>query len=341
MLFTCFVNYVFMLQCCFHGVVLITCTVPCHSHAGATAGTRTTHAPTKLHYFHIPYLFCSIAVGDLPPPGSVQGLRILGDAAPYATSMVSTRIDSVTIGAGLPPIPAKLVSRIEAGKYINMTELLPDKLGILRTAASDDSFKTTRPRRKALSGILEWIQSFAIYMAVVCRKQPHRIQDLLGYQTLIVEASLEYQGDSWVGYDRRFRQRAATNPSLLWANTDPTLWNLAFSGQARVSRCRHCFILSHTTEHCDWAPDPTPLMMSHPTSSQYPQHQQLPICRAWNNDPRPLCPVPQCSYRHICWQCYSDDHKACHCPQSGRPSAASGRGQKPQSQVKAIPLFRR
>ena len=37
-------------------------------------------------------------------------------------------------------------------------------------------------------------QCFAIYMAICCRKHPQCIHDLLGYQTLIVEVSLEYQG---------------------------------------------------------------------------------------------------------------------------------------------------
>lgn len=40
--------------------------------------------------------------------------------------------------------------------------------------------------------ILEWIQCFGIYVAVLMQKHPNRIQDLLGYQTLIVEACMEY-----------------------------------------------------------------------------------------------------------------------------------------------------
>ena len=34
------------------------------------------------------------------------------------------------IGAGLPPVPQKLVLRIQAGEYVDMVELLPDRLGI-------------------------------------------------------------------------------------------------------------------------------------------------------------------------------------------------------------------
>jgi len=35
---------------------------------------------------------------------------------------------------------------------------------------------------------------------------------------------MEYEGDAWLGYDRRFRQRAASNPQASWAKSDSTLW---------------------------------------------------------------------------------------------------------------------
>ena len=76
----------------------------------------------------------------------------------------------VTIDVGLPPVPTKLVSRIEAGEYLDITELLPDRLGITRSPAINDPAKTGRQRRRGLSGILKWVQYFATYMAVCCRK---------------------------------------------------------------------------------------------------------------------------------------------------------------------------
>ena len=81
-----------------------------------------------------------------------------------------------------------------------MTELLPDRLGTIKSPVDDDSLKAGSQQRRALSGILEWVQCFATYMAVCCQKQPHCIQNFLGYQTLMVEASLEYQEDGWLGY---------------------------------------------------------------------------------------------------------------------------------------------
>ena len=85
-------------------------------------------------------------------------------------------------------------------------------------------------------------------------KHPQKIKDLLGYQALIVEARMEYDGETWLAYDRRFRQTVAATPDTMWAKIDPTLWNKAFTGQAKSKRCKYCFSLSHESTDCDWAP---------------------------------------------------------------------------------------
>ena len=143
---------------------------------------------------------CFHSTWQSSPSWSVQWLRILGQSTSVTTPPLLAQDDCVTIRAGLPPVLDKIVSRIEAGEYIDMTELPPDRLGTTKSPVNNDSLKAGRQRRRALSGILEWVQCFITYMAVYCQKQSHRIQDLLDYQTLIVEALLEYQGDGWLGY---------------------------------------------------------------------------------------------------------------------------------------------
>ena len=54
---------------------------------------------------------------------------------------------------------------------------------------------------------------------------------------------MEYDGDGWLGYDRRFWQMAAVSTDVPWSRIDPTLWNKAFVGQAKVAWCKHCFSL--------------------------------------------------------------------------------------------------
>ena len=115
--------------------------------------------------------------------------------------------NTVALEASLPPILSKLITRIEAGEFIDMGELLPGRVGISRP---NDSGKALTEHR-TISGILEWIKCFNVYMAVISRKQAGRISDLLVYEILIIEAHMEYSGDAWLGYDIRFRQCTATD----------------------------------------------------------------------------------------------------------------------------------
>jgi hypothetical protein len=157
----------------------------------------------------------------------------------------------LSIGPGLPP-----VARIQAGEFIDMAELLPDCLGISTTPSKDDK-QATKQKRRQVTNILEWTQCFSIYVAVLTQKHTDRIQDLLGYQALIVETCMEYNSEAWLGYDRRFRQNAAATPGgTIWATMDPTLWNKAFTGQAHAQRCQYCFSLTH--KNLATATRPTP-----------------------------------------------------------------------------------
>ena len=114
-------------------------------------------------------------------------------------------------------------------------------------------------------------------------------------------------GRCWLGYDRGFQQQAAATPTR-WAVVDPTLWNLAFSGQAGTSRCRYCFSLSHCSSDCEILlttqgkhayspgysspnnipPSNIPSYMTRPTSQNQPRQNQPPPTRLPATTP-PLC----------------------------------------------------
>ena len=130
-----------------------------------------------------------------------------------------------------------------------MSDLLCDHLGSMRS----EEQRLSNTKRRTITNILEWIKCFCIYMAVVSRRNHQKIPEMLAYLTLIIEAHMEYAGDAWLGYDRRFRQRAAADPGMSWATIDPTFWSLAFSGRAKASRCKHCFSLTHTSANCEWS----------------------------------------------------------------------------------------
>ena len=148
-----------------------------------------------------------------------------------------------------------------------------------------------------MSSIIEWIQCFGIYTAVLSKSQPHRVADLLGYQTLILQAYMEFRGDRWLGYDRIFRLKAATQKDLKWASIDSNLWSVAFSAQGS-DRYHYCFSLNHTSRECSWDTDSKPPTVNH--YSTIPPSKGVrrvpPTCYQWNGDPSPQCAFKNCKY---------------------------------------------
>ena len=206
----------------------------------------------NIHLAH----FIPTALGQIPPPQSLEELSVYTQATRQGDQSLLYKSSTwSSLGAGLPPVPEKITSRIEAGEFIEMAELLPDRLGTAGMRAGDDQTKSVKTKRRLVTNIVEWVECFAIYIAVLSKKQPQRVPEMLGYLILILEAHTEYAGDGWLGYDRRFRMAAAGNPSINWAAIDTTLWNLAFSGKARSAQYKHCFSLSHLSKDCEWEPE--------------------------------------------------------------------------------------
>ena len=116
----------------------------------------------------------------MSPSRMLQHILLIGDevltaatparihnAVPMNTQEPTPRAHIATLlGAGLPPISAKLVLRIEAGEFINMAEFLPERLDPMRTLFTDEPEPLkSNEHHKTVTSILEWTQCFAIYFA--------------------------------------------------------------------------------------------------------------------------------------------------------------------------------
>ena len=114
----------------------------------------------------------------------------------------------ILINSGLPPIPAKLVTKAQNGLFMEMADLLPQKLisAEYYTEGNTDSSKQTH---REVANIIEWVQCFGVYMAIISQKEPKRTTDLLGYQQLIINASQTGREGGWLVYDRHFRLKAS------------------------------------------------------------------------------------------------------------------------------------
>ena len=80
------------------------------------------------------------------------------------------------VGDALPAVPPKLVERIESRAFIEMSDLSPEHL---RQADLEDDPKS-KSRHCPVSSITQWLQCFAVYTAVITRKQPSQVVDLMG-----------------------------------------------------------------------------------------------------------------------------------------------------------------
>ena len=124
------------------------------------------------------------------------------------------------------PIPAKLAKCIVEGLFVEMVELMPDYLRG-PNPSDEDQLKNSKPKNWEITNIVDSIQCFSLYTAVVCRSQPQRIADLLGYQNLIITGHQWFRNFNWATYDRDFRQQRAARTIPDWSILDNTLWNLA------------------------------------------------------------------------------------------------------------------
>ena len=173
----------------------------------------------------------------------------------------------------------------------------------------------TREHLKDVTNIMDWIQCFGLYMAIVSLKNPSRIPDLIGYQNLIVQSSLNSHEGCWIIYDRRFRLKASATTISEWSAIDITFWRMAFP-ERPPAVSNYCFPKS-----------PPPLQSF---SSGSPPAPAPRVCLEWNENPDPGCPRPSCRFDHICYRCVQTNvsnkkHKAIFCPyklkrQGGFPS---------------------
>ena len=241
-------------------------------------------------------------------------------------------LPAVTVADHLPPVPAKLVSRIRGGAFVDFAELLPAAL-IKDTASSDPSLSRPPPQasRPRLRSFEDWLLGWTIFSSVLLSASPHRARDLLAYLATILQAFQDFGGDRWLAYDRSFRRNAAARQLTDWSTRDLNLWSYAFTRPA----CRFC-------EFCEAEHAPSAACIAHSASSSAPStaprprpsepqgtHSASEICRSWNRG-RCTSPRDTCIYRHACGECQGSHRaSACQNRSSFRDSASASKRPRP------------
>ena len=147
------------------------------------------------------WMFCYTGVtplGIIPPASAIAGLKlpIIGENsgtrdAPHsgddkeASTVAATSGNNdlpapFMLGEGLPPVPGRLVQKIQRGDYVDMAELLRDNMELERRKASCESSASAlglgiQPSCREVPNLISWVQCFGVYAAIVSAKHADRM----------------------------------------------------------------------------------------------------------------------------------------------------------------------
>ena len=305
---------------------------------------------------HVGFSLAEVQLGHMPSADMLKGLQEfsskltpeesetgktvadilsrLGESASTSAEPLKSMPKLIPTGAGLPALPKKLIERMVSGQYIDFSELPPAK-GRTRSMPTSEEGHIVVVRAEDLTGarklipdLATWIQCFALYMAVITKKEPDRAKNLLAYMTTIAKASLKYSWPSWVVYDLNYRQDAADNGLKDWSKVDPSTYTQCFTNASISSErwCKICQSIDHASEACPMRAQSSSSSSSSGIFRKRPSDQPIPSAR---KRPAPHS-LPQackrfnqyngdcrfgelCIYQHKCDNCDRHRHPRNRC----------------------------
>jgi hypothetical protein len=163
-------------------------------------------------------------------------------------------------------------------------------------------------RGPPITNIFSWLQGFASLVSTLSTKYPEMVPEFLAYQSTIIKCYKDYDGLTWVQYDRAFRRQVAIIKNLNWSHINGMLYSLCFAGKAKRSAiCVYCLSDNHASERCPEAP-PT-------TTGKRQSYATSEVCRLFNASGGSRCHYTKCKFEHKCSSC-NQDHPRSSCPTS-------------------------
>lgn len=164
--------------------------------------TETCNTPTKQEV--------------LPQPEAQAPARAPTSTNPAPKAAGKPEESFILPTSGRPPIPRHVVQAIKAGKYVDLSDLLPEALWDMQFDDTKEAKARdeTKRRRYSIHLTLDWSVAFATYTAVASHFNPSRAFALSAYTSIVVNLAKEVGRQAWHCYDKVFRQAATVNPSL-------------------------------------------------------------------------------------------------------------------------------
>ena len=227
---------------------------------------------------------------------------------------------AMSFSIALEPVPARLLTRITSGQFIEMRDLLGDNIALSqRVEDAHSSFPnyllpaSSRPRLREVSSLPSWLYCFLTYVSVLSSDPV--VRDRLTYARLIIREALRHGGRGWLDYDRLFRQQAALDSSIAWNAINTSLLASTVLGQ-RLSSVGQCCAICHGFDHSQ--AQCALQFLQQPVRSDFSSYRNTDhrvsqeICLSWNGG-QCAFPPSSCPRRHSCATCGSGLHRARDC----------------------------
>ena len=220
-------------------------------------------------------------------PATLSGLEPeAASSFPTGEPSSSPVAAGLVLSGGLPSIPAELLTRILKHQYVELSELLPER--IQEACLYSD---TKRKKSPPITDFMEWVLAFSTFGQALASQDPSLAPKLLVFVGSVARLARDLPGGAWAAYERAARGKAVANPGFPWEKLDQELWALAAVQSGSASS-------SATTN-----------------KGKRPRSDQA--CFKWNEG---TCSFRSCKFSHVCSTCFSPKHKAGVCP-SGAPKS--------------------
>ena len=231
-----------------------------------------------------------ISVSQGKASGSGSTSNTTAASTPNTVSSTEKPIAGLVLGGGLPAIPSDILKRIQSKSYVELSELLPER--IQESFLYPDGKKKKAP---AIDKFVDWVLAFCTYSQALLSVNSSIGGELLTFVGTVARLARDHPGLAWAAYERAFRANVVADPSIKWNKLDQEVWALSTVKAAQPVQ-----------------------------SSQLPQKRRAPnsaTCDRWNEGT--FCPFKACKFNHACPTCLSPQHRASACPSGQKHTTGS------------------